>query len=108
MTELARTFSALGDSTRLAIVERLVSGEATITDFAATHHMTLAGAMKHIRVLEDAGLVRRAKRGRSVWCALSPGQIERISDWARTYSTFWDARLDSLSDHLRRTADSNE
>lgn len=108
MMELVRTFDALGDQTRFAIVERLVTGEATITDLAAAHGMTLAGALKHVRVLEGAGLVSRSKRGRSVWCALRPGQIRRISEWAQQYSEFWDTQLDALSVHLQPTAEGRD
>ena len=65
--------------------------------------MTLTGMMKHVRVLERAGLVIREKRGRTVWCRLNPVPLKAASDWVDRYRVFWDTQLDSLAKHLGRT-----
>ena len=102
MNEVDRTFGALADATRRTMLERLRSGERSISELAEPHAMTLSGALKHVRILENAGLLRSEKRGRVVWCKLSPGPLRRVADWVSRYEAFWDDQLDALSAHLSR------
>jgi DNA-binding transcriptional ArsR family regulator len=99
---LDTTFAALADETRRAILTRLFEKEAAAGDLAAPHRMTLTAIMKHIRVLEEAGLVVREKRGRTVWCRLNGRQLRPATEWMDRYRVFWDRQLDSLADHLAR------
>jgi DNA-binding transcriptional ArsR family regulator len=92
--ELDRTFSALGDATRRAILARLMEGSATVTDLAEPFEMSMNAVSKHIRVLERAGLLEREVRGREHWCSLNPGPLERVSDWSSQYRVFWEQPLD--------------
>ncbi|MCU1433170.1 MAG: transcriptional regulator, ArsR family [Actinotalea sp.] len=85
------TFSALADPTRLAVVSRLGSGEATISELAATHPMSLPAFTRHIRVLVDAGLVTRRKVGRSVVCRLAPEPLGDAQSWLTDVTAFWTA-----------------
>ena len=86
------------------MIEHLMSGEATVSALAAPHAMTLSGAFKHVRVLENAGLIRSEKRGRTVWCSLDPKPLHQVASWVSHYESFWDAQLYSLSHHLGKTA----
>jgi DNA-binding transcriptional ArsR family regulator len=100
MNKLEAIFGALADGTRRAMLERLRAGERSISELAQSHAMTVSGALKHVRVLEGAGLVCRHKRGRTVWCQLDPAPLKAIGDWVARYEVFWDGRLDALGEHL--------
>jgi len=82
------------------VVERLTQGAASVSDLAQPHAMSLPGFMKHLRVLEEAGLVVREKEGRTVRCELAPGALEDAAMWLANYERFWTARLDALGRHL--------
>jgi DNA-binding transcriptional ArsR family regulator len=97
---LDRVFSALSDTTRRGVIERLTHGPSSVSELAAPWGMSLPGFMKHLRVLEDAGLVVRAKEGRTVRCELAPQALEDAAMWLAHYETFWNARLDALGRHL--------
>ena len=94
-------FRALGDPTRLAMIERLAKGPQTIGELAEPLDMTLAGASKHVGVLESAGLIRREKRGRARVCTLMPANLEAARQWVERYSAFWNERLDALEKAIR-------
>ena len=89
-------FRALGDPSRLAMIERLSSGPATVGQLAEPLDMSLAGASKHVGVLEKAGLLKRTRRGRERVCELQPARLFAARDWVQRYSTFWNERLDAL------------
>ena len=97
---LDQVFWALCDSTRRAVVQQLTQGPATVSDLAQPHAMSLPGFMKHLRVLEEAGLVVRAKEGRTVRCELAPGALEDAAMWLAHFEKFWTARLDALGRYL--------
>ncbi|HYE39483.1 MAG TPA: metalloregulator ArsR/SmtB family transcription factor [Ramlibacter sp.] len=97
---LDRVFWALSDATRRGVVEQLTRGPATVSDLAQPHGMSLPGFMKHLRVLEDAGLLVRAKEGRSVRCELAPRALEDAAMWLADYEKFWNAQLDALGRYL--------
>jgi DNA-binding transcriptional ArsR family regulator len=88
--------AAISDPTRRAIIERLASGSARISDVAQQFPMSLTGFCKHVRVLERAGLVRRTRRGRDNTLQLSPQPLRHLARWVLRYDQFWNARLDRL------------
>jgi DNA-binding transcriptional ArsR family regulator len=90
------SFSALGDATRRGILEQLGRSDASITDLAEKFHMTLAGMMKHVGVLELAGLVTTEKVGRVRTCKLGARRLEEETAWLERYRQLWDSRFDEL------------
>ena len=96
-------FGALADTTRRGILERLGKSEASISDLAARFDMTLTGMKKHVRLLEEAGLVTTEKVGRVRTCKLGPHRLEDETLWMNKYRQMLEARLDSLSEFLART-----
>lgn len=97
-------FRALGDATRRGMLARLALGEKSIGELAEPFAMSFAGASKHVKVLEDAGLVRREVRGRTHVCRLEAGPMASADQWLRHYERFWTARLDALELLLREDA----
>jgi DNA-binding transcriptional ArsR family regulator len=93
---LDRTFSALSDPTRRAILERLGHGPATIGELAEPFGMSLTGLKKHVRVLEEADLVTTEKVGRTRECRLGPGRMEDATEWIGAQRRRWEGRLDRL------------
>lgn len=99
---LDRTFSALSDPTRRAILERLAKGPATITELARPFGISLPGVMKHVRILEESRLVTTEKTGRSRECRLGPGQLDEARQWMETYRRHWEHRLDRLERYIEK------
>ena len=99
---LDRTYSALADPTRRALLETLRHGDARLTDLAAPLPMTFAGVSRHVGVLESAGLIRREVRGREHWFSLQPDGLTAAQRWITEQTDFWSARADALSARLRR------
>jgi DNA-binding transcriptional ArsR family regulator len=98
---LDAVFAALADSTRRGILESLSSGgDVAVSELAAPHDMSLPGFMKHLKVLEDAGLVTRTKEGRVVSCTLEAQPMKQASAWMARYEKFWTEKLDSLARYL--------
>jgi DNA-binding transcriptional ArsR family regulator len=97
---LDRVFSALADPTRRGVLERLSGGSLGVSELAAPHGMSLPGFMKHLRVLEEAGLIAREKEGRVVSCELSAAPMKAASTWMSRYEKFWNDKLDSLARYL--------
>jgi len=97
---LSETFSALANSTRRAIVARLAEGEATVNELAEPFALTLPAISKHLKVLERAGLIRRAQRAQYRPCALNAAALEQVSSWAEQYRPVWEGRFDRLNDYL--------
>src|SRR5688572_7478670 len=92
--QLDRTFAALSDPTRRALVARLAGGEGvSISELAQPFAMSLPAVMKHLDVLSDAGLVTRSKNGRIVSCQLAPSPMEDAMNWLDRYLRFWNAQL---------------
>jgi DNA-binding transcriptional ArsR family regulator len=100
---LDSVFHALADPTRRAILQHLSKGESSISELAAPFKMTFAGASKHIKALERAGLVRRTVKGRTHLCRLEPAPLADAHEWLRDYEQFWTAKLDLLERLLRRS-----
>lgn len=102
---LSQTFGALADPTRLAMVERLSRGEATMGDLAAPHRITLPAVTKHVGVLVEAGLVRRRKVGRTVVCTLRPDALSDVQAWLGDLTAYWNSTVDRLEELLTRSDD---
>ena len=105
--QLDTVFHALGDATRRRMLRELVSGERTVSQLAEPFAMSLAAASKHIKVLENAGLIHREVRGRTHLCRLDPGPLASAHQWLSFYERFWIDRLDAL-ERLLRTEDSHK
>ncbi|MFV2100242.1 ArsR/SmtB family transcription factor [Micromonospora sp. LOL_024] len=106
-TDLDATFAALADPTRRAILTRLATGEATVTELAAPFAMSQPAVSKHLRVLERAGLVSRGRDAQRRPCRLEAGPLWEATTWLAAYHDHWAEsyqRLDALLDELR-TAD---
>lgn len=99
--QLDTIFRALSDATRRGMLASLALGEKTVGELAEPFAMSFAGASKHVKVLEEAGLIRREVRGRSHVCTLEPGPLASATEWLRHYERFWTGRLDALERLLR-------
>jgi DNA-binding transcriptional ArsR family regulator len=95
-TRLNTSFGALSDATRRGVLEQLGRADASITDLAGKFRMTLTGMKKHVRVLEQAGLVTTKKIGRVRTCRLGPRRLEQETAWLDRYRRRWDERFDAL------------
>ena len=102
--KLNRVFHALADPTRRKMLRNLAARDFSIGELAAPFRMSFAGASKHLKTLERAGLVRRTVKGRTHICRLSPQRLEGALKWLRFYEGFWSDRLDALERELRRPA----
>jgi DNA-binding transcriptional ArsR family regulator len=100
--KLDDVFSALSDPTRRAILERLAVGEASVTELAEpfAEQMSLPAISRHLRVLESAGLIGRAKEGRVHRLRLRPAPLKDAADWLAYYRRFWGDQFDSLEQYL--------
>jgi DNA-binding transcriptional ArsR family regulator len=102
--QLDRAFGALADPTRRAILARLTHGDAGVLDVAEPFPMSQPAITKHLRVLEDAGLISRHRLARQRLCHLEPQRLKQLSDWVGSYREFWEEsfeRLDELLDELQ-------
>ncbi len=99
---LDAALSALADPTRRQIVEQLAQGDASISQLAAPHHMTMPAILKHLGKLADAGLVTRAKQGRVVTCRLNPEPLDEASRWLDEHLQFWNKSLDALGTFIEK------
>ncbi len=101
---LDRTFAALADPTRRAILARLAVGEASVTELAEPFEMTLPAVSKHLKVLERAGLIVRGRERQWRPARLEPGPLKEVAEWAEPYRRFWEEsyqRLDEYLDQLK-------
>ncbi len=99
--QLTSTFAALADPTRRAILARLASGEATVTQLAEPFDMSLPAVSKHLKVLEHAGLIARGREKQWRPSRLEAGPLEDATQWLESYRRFWDESFDRLTDYLR-------
>ncbi len=102
ISELDTTFGALSDPTRRAVLAALSLGEATVSELAQPHEISLAAVSKHIQILERAGLVHRRKVGRTHYISLEASPMLDAFGWLAAYQDFWDESLDSLVGLLER------
>jgi DNA-binding transcriptional ArsR family regulator len=99
---LDRTFGALADGTRRAILGRLARGESTVGELASPFRVSRPAISKHLRVLERAGLVRRTRDGRVSRCVLDAAGLREAAEWVARYRAFWTERLDALARLMER------
>ncbi|RIK15424.1 MAG: transcriptional regulator [Acidobacteria bacterium] len=97
MVNQVAVFAALGDRSRCRMVERLAATEATVSQLAQEAAISLPATLKHVRVLEQAGLVAATKQGRTVTVRLQPQTLADSEAWLHRTRTFWTARLDALA-----------
>lgn len=100
-SHLDTVFHALGDATRRQMLRDLSGGERNVSQLAEPFAISLAAASKHIKVLEQAGMIRREVRGRTHLCRLDPGPLASAHQWLTAYERFWTDRLDALDRLLR-------
>ncbi|MBB3455438.1 DNA-binding transcriptional ArsR family regulator [Rhizobium sp. BK313] len=96
MDPLSATLSALADPTRRAILARLSTGEASVSELAEPFDMSLVAVSKHLKVLEKAGLISKGREAQWRPCRLEAEPLRRVDDWLETYRRFWSERLDRL------------
>jgi len=99
--QLSATFAALADPTRRAIIARLASGECSVTELAEPFEMSMPAVSKHLRVLEQAGLISRGRDAQYRPCRLEPAPLKEAADWAERYRALWAQRLDRLETYLQ-------
>jgi DNA-binding transcriptional ArsR family regulator len=97
---LDAVFAALADPTRRAIVAQLARGEASVKELALPRRISGPAVTKHLKVLEQAGLVARSRRAQQRPCRLVPRPLKEATDWMEQYRTLWEERLDRLDDYL--------
>src|SRR5882757_1662216 len=101
---LNRVFFALSDPTRRAVLARVAVGEVTVTAIAAPFGISLAAVSKHIRVLEEAGLLKRARHGREHRLSFVPEPLRAAAEWVNQYERFWTEHLDQIKEAAERKA----
>ena len=99
--QLNTTFAALSDPTRRAILARLTSGEATVTELAAPFAISLPAISKHLKVLERAGLILRGRDAQRRPCRLQAAPLEDAAAWLGDYRRFWEESFDRLDEYLQ-------
>jgi len=105
---LDTTFRALADPTRRGMLANLALGEKSIGELAEPFAMSFAGASKHVKVLEDAGLIARRKVGRMHLIKIEPEPLEEAEQWLRQWEKFWTTRLDRLEALIERDKEANQ
>lgn len=98
---LSTTFAALADPTRRAILARLISGEASVTELAEPFDITLPAVTKHLKVLENAGLIARGREAQWRPCRLEAGPLKDAAEWLEHYRRFWEQSFDRLELYLK-------
>ena len=105
---LNKTFSALADPTRRAILARLAKGEASVTELAEPFDVSLPAVMKHLKVLESAGLIMKEKEGRISRCNINASPLQNAAEWIAGYERFWGKQLEALSKYLVKSGGREE
>ena len=100
MDQLTRTFSALADPTRRAILARLAAGETSVTSLAAPFDISLPAISRHLKVLEQAGLISRGRDAQWRPARLEAGPLEEVAGWVERYRRFWDKSFDRMDAYL--------
>ncbi len=99
---LSETFAALANSTRRAILARLAEGEATVNELAEPFDLSLPAISKHIKVLEQAGLITQGQRAQYRPCTIDVTPLREVSQWTEQYRPIWEARFERMDDYLSR------
>ena len=99
--QLSATFAALADPSRRAILARLASGECSVTELAEPFEMSMPAVSKHLRVLEQAGLISKRRDAQKRPCRIEAAPLKEVSEWAEHYRHIWEGRLDRLDAYLQ-------
>jgi len=99
---LSQTFAALASSTRRAILARLAEGEATVNELAEPFKLSLPAISKHIKVLEQAGLITQGQKAQYRPCTINVTPVQEVSRWTEQYRHLWEARFDRMDDYLNQ------
>ncbi|HVU42779.1 MAG TPA: metalloregulator ArsR/SmtB family transcription factor [Xanthobacteraceae bacterium] len=99
---LSATLSALADPTRRAILERLAEGEATVNEIAAPFDISLPAVSKHLKVLENAGLISRTRDAQWRPCKLETAQLKNLDNWLEYYRRFWTGSFDKMDAYIAK------
>ena len=110
---LTQTFAALANSTRRAILARLAQGEATVNELAQPFlaepfNMSLPAISKHIKVLEQAGLIIQGQKAQYRPCTIDPAPLKEVSTWTERYRPIWEARFDRMDDYIHQLKKEND
>jgi DNA-binding transcriptional ArsR family regulator len=105
---LDAAFSALADPTRRAILARLALGETTVNELAEPFDMSLPNISKHLKVLENAGLISRSRDAQRRPCKIEPEPLREVSAWVEAYRKLWEGRFDRLDDYLKQLQDKED
>jgi len=105
---LSIAFAALADPTRRAILARLASGEASVTELAEPFDMSLPAVSKHLKVLERAGLIARGREAQWRPCRLEAAPLKNVADWVDHYRRFWEESFDWLNEYLSSIQDNQK
>jgi len=100
--KLSVTFGALADPTRRAILARLATGEASVTELAKPFELSLPGVSKHLKVLQRAGLIRQGRNAQWRPCRLETARLKEVADWVGEYRRFWDESFERLDEYLEQ------
>ena len=106
--QLDQVFGALSDATRRGMLAQLAQGETNITNLAAPYKISQPAISKHIRVLEQAGLIKRTRQGREYIILANPAPAEQARDWIAYYAQFWHEQMDAVEAYLKQTGELNE
>ena len=98
--KLSSVFSALSDPTRRAMLQRLSQGEMSVADLSRPFAITKSAITKHVKILENTGLLERRIEGRTHFCKLNPLPIRQASEWIRFYEQYWNDKFDALDAYL--------
>jgi DNA-binding transcriptional ArsR family regulator len=99
---LSQTFAALANPTRRAILARLAEGDATVNELAEPFKMTLPAISKHIKVLEQAGLISQGQKAQYRPCTIELKPLIEVSEWTEQYRQIWEARFDRMDDYIKQ------
>ena len=105
---LSTTFAALADPTRRAILARLATGQATVTELAAPFDLSLPAISKHLKVLQRARLIEQGRRAQWRPCRLSPAPLRDVADWIGQYRRHWEESFERLDAYLRKLDDDGQ
>ena len=97
---LDRIFYALSDSSRRQMLRDLASRDCQVRDLANSFSFSKAATSKHLAVLEEAGLIKKFRKGRDVLCSINPSTLQTVEEWIYFYRRFWDSRLDALEEFI--------
>jgi len=100
LQKISTTFAALGDPTRLAILARLAKGEASVTELAKPFEMSMPAITKHLKVLENAGLISRSREAQWRPCRIEAKGLQPVVNWVEDYRQVWEQRLDNLEQYI--------